>query len=91
MLVPQVTYRFHGGNLLCKAVKFGQPLGVYLSAYVLTATALDRYRAICHPLTYCSWTSRRAKMMVWAAWGVAVCFSAPQVGAKQKQKKTPLS
>ncbi|KAE8746581.1 Vasopressin Receptor 1 [Frankliniella occidentalis] len=77
-LVWKVTFRFHGGNFLCKAVKFGQPLGVYLSSYVLTATACDRYRAICHPLTYCSWTSRRAKTMVWAAWGVAICFSAPQ-------------
>ncbi|KAJ1523630.1 hypothetical protein ONE63_001473 [Megalurothrips usitatus] len=78
-LAWKVTFRFHGGNILCKAVKFGQPLGVYLSSYVLTATALDRYRAICHPLTYCSWSSSRARAMVGAAWGLSLLFCLPQV------------
>ncbi|XP_052123761.1 cephalotocin receptor 1-like [Frankliniella occidentalis] len=78
-LAWKVTFRFHGGNFLCKAVKFGQPLGVYLSSYVLTATALDRYRAICHPLTYCSWSSSRARAMVGAAWGLSLLFCLPQV------------
>lgn len=78
-LVWKVTFRFQGGNVLCKVVKFGQPLGVYLSSYVLTATALDRYRAICHPLTYCSWSSSRARAMVMAAWGMSLLFCLPQV------------
>ncbi|XP_072391065.1 annetocin receptor-like [Diabrotica undecimpunctata] len=75
----EVTYRFKGGYLMCKIVKYGQTLGPYLSSYVLMATALDRHQAICYPLTYCSWTSRRSKVMVYAAWAVSLAFCIPQV------------
>ncbi|KAJ9588716.1 hypothetical protein L9F63_017990, partial [Diploptera punctata] len=68
-----------GGPVLCKMVKYGQTLGPYLSAYILMATALDRYQAICHPLAYCSWTSRRSRIMVWTAWIFALGFCVPQV------------
>lgn len=64
---------------MCKAIKYGQPLGPYLSSYVLMATAIDRHQAICYPLTYCSWTSRRSRIMVWMAWGAALIFCIPQV------------
>lgn len=75
----EVTYRFNGGFLLCKVVKFGQTLGPYLSSYVLMATAIDRHQAICYPLTYCSWTSRRSKVMVWLAWGASLILCTPQL------------
>jgi arginine vasopressin receptor 1A len=78
-LAWDVTYRFHGGPLLCKLVKYGQTLGPYLSAYILMATALDRYQAVCHPLTYSSWTSRRSGAMVRTAWAFALLFCVPQV------------
>ncbi|KDQ65295.1 cephalotocin receptor 1-like [Zootermopsis nevadensis] len=80
-LAWDVTYRFYGGPLLCKIVKYGQTLGPYLSAYILMATALDRYQAVCHPLAYCSWTSRRSRAMVWMAWVFALIFCIPQVSA----------
>jgi len=80
-LAWDVTYRFHGGPLLCKLVKYGQTLGPYLSAYILMATALDRYQAVCHPLAYCSWTSRRSRAMVWMAWTFALLLCIPQVSS----------
>lgn len=78
-----ITFRFQGGNFLCKIVKFGQTLGPYLSSYVLMATAVDRHQAVCHPLTYCSWTSRRSKLMVYAAWIASLSFCVPQVSVFQ--------
>ncbi|PSN44015.1 Vasopressin V1a receptor [Blattella germanica] len=76
-ILPQlawdVTYRFRGGPIMCKVVKYGQTLGPYLSAYILMVTALDRYQAVCHPLAYCSWTSRRSKFML-------VVFSYQEIG-----------
>lgn len=78
-LAWEVTYRFYGENILCKFVKFSQTLGPYLSSYILMATAVDRHQAICYPLTYCSWTSRRSKVMVYAAWITSLIFCLPQV------------
>ncbi|XP_030763320.1 oxytocin receptor-like isoform X2 [Sitophilus oryzae] len=78
-LAWDITYRFYGGFLLCKLVKYGQILGPYLSSYILMATALDRHQAICYPLTYCSWTSRRSKAMVYMAWLASLLFCIPQV------------
>lgn len=80
-LAWDITYRFYGGPLLCKLVKYGQTLGPYLSAYILMATALDRYQAVCHPLAYCSWTSRRSRAMVWTAWTFALLLCIPQVSS----------
>lgn len=84
-LAWEITFRFSGGFLLCKLVKFGQTLGPYLSSYVLMATAIDRHQAICYPLTYCSWTSRRSKFMVWFAWTSSLAFCVPQVKYIRKQ------
>ncbi|XP_048517971.1 arg8-vasotocin receptor isoform X2 [Dendroctonus ponderosae] len=78
-LAWEVTYRFHGGFVLCKLVKYGQTLGPYLSSYVLMATAIDRHQAICYPLTYCSWTSRRSKFMMYVAWIASLLCCIPQV------------
>lgn len=78
-LVWEITFRFQGGPILCKLVKFGQPLGPYLSSYVLTVTALDRYQAVCHPLNYCSVTSKRSKIMVYLAWGLSLALCVPQI------------
>ncbi|XP_045483646.1 mesotocin receptor-like [Harmonia axyridis] len=78
-LAWEVTYRFYGENILCKFIKFSQTLGPYLSSYILMATAVDRHQAICHPLTYCSWTSRRSKVMVYGAWITSLIFCLPQV------------
>ncbi|KAF5280855.1 hypothetical protein FQR65_LT03004 [Abscondita terminalis] len=85
----EVTYRFNGGFVLCKIVKFGQTLGPYLSSYILMATAIDRHQAICYPLTYCSWTSRRSKVMVWLAWGVSLTFCVPQLTIFSYQEVDP--
>ncbi|CAL4120939.1 unnamed protein product [Meganyctiphanes norvegica] len=78
-LAWEITYKFHGGDFLCRAVKYGQLLGPYLSSYLLVMTALDRYMAICHPLSNCSWTPRTAKNMILVAWLLAVLFCIPQV------------
>ncbi|XP_063231395.1 oxytocin receptor-like [Bacillus rossius redtenbacheri] len=88
-LAWDITYRFKGGQVLCKLVKFLQPLGTYLSSYILLATALDRYRAICQPMSYCSSDSRRSRFMVAAAWCAALLFCIPQVIIFSYQEVSP--
>ncbi|KAG7202750.1 hypothetical protein KM043_009921 [Ampulex compressa] len=88
-LAWDITFRFQGGMLLCKVVKFLQPLGPYLSSYVLTATAIDRYHAICHPLSYCRTTSKRSKVMVCISWVLAVVLCIPQLFIFSYQEVRP--
>lgn len=78
-LIWDITYRFYGGNLLCKVVKFLQILGPYLSSYILVITAIDRYQAICHPLRNHSRTQRRSKIMISIAWILSLLLCCPQL------------
>ncbi|XP_046628525.1 cephalotocin receptor 1-like isoform X1 [Neodiprion virginianus] len=88
-LTRRIRYRFQGGPILCKLVKFGQPLGPYSSSYILTATALDRYKAVCHPLAYSSFTSRRSKITVCLAWSLSLAFCIPQLIVFSYQEVSP--
>ncbi|XP_065341116.1 oxytocin receptor-like [Cloeon dipterum] len=92
-VLPQIawelTYRFRGGNVLCKAVKFGQILGPYLSSFILVLTAVDRYYAICLPLSYFTWPVRRARALVVVAWLLALACCAPQTFIFSYQPATP--
>ncbi|XP_013784095.1 oxytocin receptor-like [Limulus polyphemus] len=85
-LAWDVTYRFYGGNVLCKIVKYMQILGPYLSSYVLLVTAIDRYQAICFPLTSCVWTPRKSKIMIANAWIISILCCFPQIFIFSYQK-----
>ncbi|CAB4065607.1 AVPR1A [Lepeophtheirus salmonis] len=83
-LLPELiwTYtspNFYGGAFLCKAVKFGQMIGPYLSSYVLIMTAIDRYHAICFPFSKCTWTPKRSNIMIGLAWLVSLALCVPQI------------
>ncbi len=51
-ILPQlawdITFRFQGNDLLCRIVKFLQVFVLYLSTYILTSMAIDRYLVVCH-------------------------------------------
>ncbi|XP_026686165.1 oxytocin receptor [Diaphorina citri] len=85
-----INYRFPGqSNWTCKLVKFVQPSGSFLSSYILMAIAIDRYRAICHPLTYHTWNSRRSRIMIMTAWSTAFTFCIPQITIFSYQEVKP--
>ncbi|XP_037272900.1 oxytocin receptor [Rhipicephalus microplus] len=92
-VLPQLgwdaTYRFRGGNVACKLVKFGQLLGPYLSSYVLVVTAIDRYQAICFPLSNCSWTPNKSKLLISVAWIVSLMCCGPQLFIFSYQEISP--
>jgi len=78
-LIWTVTWPyFYGGNFVCKTVKFLQMLGPYLSSYVLSMTALDRFLAICFPLTNLVWISTKQHIMIAIAWIVSIILCIPQ-------------
>ena len=74
-----VTFRFVGGDFLCRSVKYFQVVAMYASSSVLIMTAVDRYLAICHPLTAHTWTHRKMHMLVILAWVFSLVFAIPQV------------
>ena len=78
-LAWEITHRFYGGNILCKTVKYFQIFGPYLSSYVLVMTAIDRYQAICNPLSNCKWTPGRSKLMITIAWVLSSLCCSPQI------------
>lgn len=83
-VLPQLAWeamgQFYGGYVLCKMVKFLQILGPYLSSYVLVMTAIDRYQAICHPLSNSSSQSTsRSRWMIFGAWLISLFSCSPQL------------
>jgi len=65
----------------CVSVSSRQVLAMYSSSYVLTATAVDRYLVICHPLRAFAWSRRRlARTLIGGAWAGAGLLSMPQLG-----------
>lgn len=80
-ILPQlawdITYRFQGGDVLCRFVKFVQVMTLYLSTYILMFMAVDRYRAVCCRNLH--WNSLKvAKCFVIASWIMSLLFAIPQ-------------
>ncbi|XP_059002502.1 vasopressin V1b receptor [Mustela nigripes] len=78
-LLWDITYRFQGPDLLCRAVKYLQVLSMFASTYMLLAMTLDRYLAVCHPLRSLQQPSQSAYPLIAAPWLLAAVFSLPQV------------
>ena len=49
------------------------------SSYVLVMTAIDRYQAICNPLSNFEWTPKRSNIMISLAWTISLVLCIPQV------------
>lgn len=74
-----ITYRFYGGDAVCRIVKYFQVVAMYASSYVLVMTAIDRYFAICHPLISHKWTTKVVHKMIFIAWLLSLLFAVPQM------------
>ncbi|KAL5005645.1 hypothetical protein ScPMuIL_016803 [Solemya velum] len=78
-LIWDITHRWYGGDFVCRFIKYMQVFVMYLSTYILVMTAIDRYRAICHPLSNHTWTPKVVYLMVGIAYAVSTIFSIPQL------------
>lgn len=78
-LLWDITYRFWGPDLLCRAIKYLQVLSMFASTYMLLAMTLDRYLAVCHPLRSLRQPSQSAYPLIAAPWLLAAILSLPQV------------
>ncbi|XP_075843521.1 vasopressin V1b receptor [Microtus pennsylvanicus] len=78
-LLWDITYRFQGSDLLCRAVKYLQVLSMFASTYMLLAMTLDRYLAVCHPLRSLQQPSHSTYPLIAAPWLLAAILSLPQI------------
>lgn len=89
-MIWDITFRFQGNDLVCKAVKFLQVFAMYLSAWVLVMMSYDRRRAICYPLDSYSWRGRRCQMMILIAWILSAFCSLPQLFIFAQREYSPV-
>lgn len=86
-MIWDVTNKFEGGDFLCRFIKYMQVFVMYLSTYILVMTSIDRYRAICHPLSNHTWTPRLVKVMIGCAYVLSALLSIPQFIIFKYQKR----
>ncbi|ESO97197.1 hypothetical protein LOTGIDRAFT_226790 [Lottia gigantea] len=77
-IIWKSTVDWHGGNVGCKLVRYGQGVVTYGATYALVALSIDRFDAIARPLKF-SGSELRSKILVGLAWGCALTFSVPML------------
>lgn len=82
-ILPQLSWKitgnFRGNEPLCRGVAYLQLVAMFVSSYVIVATAVDRYLAICRPLTSYTWTSEKSRYLILVAWVLSLFFAVPQL------------
>ncbi|XP_078589986.1 gonadotropin-releasing hormone receptor-like [Branchiostoma floridae x Branchiostoma japonicum] len=71
------TVSWWAGDTMCRIVKYGQMLGLYLSTYITVCISLDRCVAIAFPLKK-GQAPERARSMVIVSWALSLIFCIPQ-------------
>ena len=66
------------GDVACKGLRFFQYVLPPASVAILTATALDRYFHICHPLRFAI-TTKRTKQLTLCCWSYAALLTWPVI------------
>ncbi|XP_067855249.1 vasopressin V2 receptor-like [Heptranchias perlo] len=88
-LLWEVTDTFMAPNAVCKTVKYLQIVGMFASTYLLVVMTLDRYQAICKPMTSITKSSLQRHLAVGLAWALSLIFSVPQIFIFSMQEVQP--
>lgn len=74
-LIWDITHRFYGPDLLCRLVKFGQVMPIYLSSFILTLMAVDRVGVT---KRHGSMEPKPLRPLIQGVWVVAILCALPQ-------------
>ncbi|XP_053227860.1 vasopressin V2 receptor [Podarcis raffonei] len=85
-LIWDITDRFQGPDVLCRAIKYLQVVGMFASSYVIMAMTYDRHRAICRPMLAFRKGPATWHRLVVAAWTASFLLSLPQLFIFSKTK-----
>lgn len=78
-LIWDITDRFVGPDIMCRAVKYLQVVGMFASTYMIVVMTIDRYQAICNPMVTFQRRRARWNVPVCVAWCISLIGSLPQV------------
>ncbi|XP_072315386.1 cholecystokinin receptor type A [Eucyclogobius newberryi] len=77
-LIPNLMRDFIFGTGICKLVMYFMGVSVSVSTFNLVAISLERYSAICNPLTSRSWqTKSHAAKVITATWAASFVLMLP--------------
>ncbi|XP_054723496.1 orexin receptor type 2-like [Uloborus diversus] len=82
-----VTETWFFGSVTCKLVLYLQSVSVSVSVLTLTFISVDRWYAICHPLSFKS-TAARAKTSILIIWLLSTIVVLPEVVVLDTKKHT---
>ncbi|ELU18833.1 hypothetical protein CAPTEDRAFT_5310 [Capitella teleta] len=77
-VIEDVAMTWFFGRIMCKIVKYLQAVSVAVSVFTLSCISLERFYAICYPLSFKS-TPRRAKVMIVVTWVLALLMAIPDL------------
>ncbi|XP_062979143.1 vasopressin V2 receptor [Elgaria multicarinata webbii] len=78
-LIWDITDRFQGPDILCRAITYLQVVGMFASSYVIVAMTYDRHHAICRPMLAFRRGPAAWHRPVVVAWTASFLFSLPQL------------
>ncbi|KAJ8332178.1 hypothetical protein SKAU_G00428580 [Synaphobranchus kaupii] len=77
-LIPNIMKDFIFGSSICKGAMYFMGVSVSVSTFNLVAISLERYSAICNPLTSRTWqTKSHAAKVITATWAVSFILMLP--------------
>ncbi|ELU16138.1 hypothetical protein CAPTEDRAFT_182424 [Capitella teleta] len=77
-VLTDVTETWFMGRVMCKLVHYLQAVSVSVSVLTLTVISIERYYAICHPLSFKS-THTRARLMIILVWVISLAIVIPEL------------
>nr|XP_035954486.1 orexin receptor type 1 isoform X1 [Halichoerus grypus] len=87
-LLVDITESWLFGPALCKVIPYLQAVSVSVAVLTLSFIALDRWYAICRPLSFKS-TARRARGSVLGIWAVSLAVTVPQAAVMECSSVLP--
>uniref|UniRef100_A0A336LT57 Gastrin/cholecystokinin type B receptor n=1 Tax=Culicoides sonorensis TaxID=179676 RepID=A0A336LT57_CULSO len=85
-LVGQILRNFVFGKIMCKLIPYFQASSVSVAVWTLVAISLERYFAICRPLSSRRWQTRsHAFKMIGVVWFISLLSNSPLVIVQQLQ------
>lgn len=77
-LIGQLLRDFIFGDVFCRLISFFQAVSVSVSGWTLVAISVERFYAICHPLTSRKWQTRsHARYIILAVWLGSLAIMSP--------------